>query len=329
MKRLLFVTLIMYVVFILVGCGSAQSSDVEITADNTDLSSSTSDKNMALAYYTKDGFLTPIAFNTETTEPQVNTALKLLFSVDTPEGFENKLADVKLNSFTVNGDTISIDVSEEFLKVDKADLAKNQIIYTLTECENIFKVNITVEGEPHETLLERPPYINLKNPVEYEKDKKNPEEMSKYLTIYYIDKDIEYLIPVTVKSDKFETKTENSDKPFMVKAEDKTRAVLQHLIQEITKIENFKTFEDKTIKSLRLDDGIAVVDLDQNMLIKFINEKQYAEILVESIARTLTAIDEIDKVQFLINGKNIGNVTSNLSLENPIKPDRWYNILIH
>ncbi len=325
MKRLIHATLILFIVFMLVGCG-AQSPAAESGSTSDYVSSAPSGK-MVSVYYIKDGFLTPVAYNVGVSELEVNAALNLLFSGITPEGFENKLDDVKLNSLVIDGDTVFIDVSGEFLQGKMIDLAKNQIIYTLTDCENIFKVNIAVDGKPYETLLERPPFINLTNPEDYEKDKENPEEMSKYLTIYYTDQDKEYLIPVTIKSDKIEPKTENSDKPSTVKAEDKARAALQHLIEGTEKIKTVAP-EIIRIKSLRIEDGIAEVDLYLNMHFKFHNEAQYAEIAVEAVVRTLTSIDEIERVQFLINGKNqVGYVTSNLSIQNPIEPDRWYNIL--
>jgi germination protein M len=325
-KRFPQAVLIFFIAFILVGC-SAQAPDIETTPTSDSISPSTTGK-MFLVYYIKDGFLTPITYCVEAYEPQVTSALNQLFSGITPEGFENKLTDVKLNSLNISGDTVSLDVSGEFLQGDRVDLAKSQIVYTLTECENIFKVNITVEGEPYEILLERPPFINLKNPEEYEKDKSNPLEMSKYLTIYYADKNKEYLIPVTIKSDKIESETENSDKRSMVKVEDKARAALQHLIEGTSKIESLETLDVKMIKSLRLDDGIAVVDLDKTrILIDFGTKTQYAEIAVESVVRTLTSIGGIEKVQFLVGGVTWGNVTGDLSLKKPIEPDRWYNIL--
>lgn len=324
MKKFPHAILILFIASMLVGC-NADSSAIESTP--SDYISPAPSGKMVFVYYIKEGLLTPITYNIEATESTVHSAVNLLFSGTTPEGFENKLANVKVNSLNIGGDTVSLDISGEFLRGDIADLAKSQIIYTLTECENIFKVNIAVDGKLYETLLERPPYINLSNPEEYEKDKQNPDELHNYMTIYYPDKERKYLIPVTIKSDKIEPVKEHSNKLLPVKAEDKARAALQHLIQGMGKIESLKTFDDKMIKGLRIDDGIAEVDLDQNMLIRFSNERQYAEIAVESIVRSLTSFDEIDKVQFLVNGKNLGNVTGNLSLKNPIEPDRWYNIL--
>ena len=114
----------------------------------------------------------------------------------------------------------------------------------------------------------------------------------------------------------------------MVKVEDKARAALQHLIEGTSKIESLEILDVKMIKSLRLDDGIAVVDLDKTrILIDFGTKTQYAEIAVESVVRTLTSIGGIEKVQFLVGGVTWGNVTGDLSLKKPIEPDRWYNIL--
>lgn len=322
MKRLLHAALILFIVLMLVGC-SAESSAIE-PAPASDYNPAPSGK-MVLVYYIKDGLLTPVTYNIEASETQVNSAVNLLFSGIAPKGFENKLADVKINSIDISGDTASLDVSGEFLDGNKVDLAKNQIVYTLTECDNIFKVNIAVDGEPYETLLERPAFINLGNPGEYEEDKEDSEEMSNYLTVYYTDKNKEYLIPVTIKSDKIKTEAGSSVKAV----ESKANAALLHLI-EGPDIKNIKTIfpEGIRIKSLHIEDGIAEVDLDMKMLLKFTNEKQYAEIAVESIVRTLTSIDGIEKVQFLIDGKiKVGYVTSNLSIQSPIEANKYYNFL--
>lgn len=274
---------------------------------------------MVSVYYIKSGLLTPATYSVDTNVDnyitQVSTAIDLLFSKTVPEGFENELANIKLNSLEISGDTVSIDVSGEFLAGGKTDTAKKQIIYTLTECDNIFHVNITVDGKPYATMLERPQFINLLNPDEYEKDKGNPDEVSKYLTIYYTDENKKYLIPVTIKSDK-------------AKAEDKAKSALQYLSEGAGDIENLQIFPKKIeIKNLRVADGMAEVDLDLNYLLEFINEAQYAEIAIEAVSRTLTSIDGIDKVQFLINGKTMDYVTSNVSIKTPIKPERWYNLV--
>ncbi len=314
MKRLLHAVLITFIIFTIAGC-NAESSPTDSTYSTPSILSG----KMVSIYYIKNGLLTPATYSIDTNVDnyitQASTAIDLLFSGVAPEEFENELADVKLNSLEISGDTASIDVSDEFLAGNKMDTAKKQIIYTLTECDNIFHINITVDGKPYATMLERPQFINLLNPAEYEKDKENPDELSKYLTIYYTDKNKKYLIPVTIKSDK-------------VKAEDKAKAALQYLSEGVGDIENLQIFPKKIeIKNLHVADGIAEVDLDLNSLFEFHNETQYAEIAIEAVSRTLTAIDGIDQVQFLINGKTRDYVTSNVSIKNPIKPERWYNLV--
>lgn len=312
----------MFCVFTIVGCG-AQPSNIEITPVTTDLITSPSDNNIIMVYYTKASFLTPVSIVVKNAETQVDNAVNILFSGISPEGFENNLTNVTLNSYNICGDTVNIDVSEEFLKGDITARRIDQIVYTLTDCDNIFHVNITVNGDSLGTSFERPLFINLQNSEELEKDKDNPDELRKYLVIFYTDKDKDYLIPVTIKSDKVKVGSQKESK-----VEDVANAALQHLIETPDNINVLATFpKGIEIKSLQIADGIATVDLDTKSLLNFIHEAKYAEIAIESVVRTLTAIDDIEKVQFLFNGTKYGYVTSNVSVENPIKPDKWYNIL--
>jgi len=291
-----------------------------------DFTVATSGKKV-LVYYIKDGFLTPVTYNIDDSEPEINFAVNLLFSGIVPDGFESKLTNTRLNTIEISSDTVSLDISGDAFEGEKADLAKNQIIYTLTDCENVLKINISVDGKPYADSLDRPAYINLKNPDYYQEDEAKPNELCKYLTIYYPDKTTEYLIPVTIKSDKIQIEVKNNDKAHSVTAEDKARAALQHLIEGVEGIGILGTFDDKMIKSLQIKDGVAVVDLDDIILIKFRDKTQYAEIAVESVARTLTSIDEIEKVQFLVDGVRLGYITGNINILNPIEPDKWYNFL--
>ncbi|NLZ53555.1 MAG: GerMN domain-containing protein [Thermoanaerobacteraceae bacterium] len=323
MKRLLYAIFTIFIVFILIGCGAQSTTDTMSASEDV---SSVSSGKMILVYYIKDGFLTPVTYNIEDSESEVSSALNLLFSEVCPKGFESQLTNTQLNTLEVSGDTVYLDISGDALEGDKAELAKNQIIYTLTDCPNITKINISVDGKPYADSLVRPTYINLKNPEYYQNDKTNPDELRKYLTIYYPDKTTEYLVPVTIKSDKIETEAENDDKASSVKAADQAKAALQHLIEGAEEIG--LGIDEKMIKSLQIKDGVAVVDLDRNILLnKFSTKTQYAEIAIKSVVRTLTSIDEIEKVQFLVDGLKMGYITGNINIQNPIEPDKWYNFL--
>lgn len=333
MKKVLTCILLMLVLFILVGCNE-QLSAKDTTSNPDGFSPSNLDKNMALVYYIKDGFLVPVTFEVEKSESVTNSVIDLLFSENVPRGFENKLSDVKLNNFKISGDTISVDISEEFLQGEDTGYKKDQIIYTLTELDNIFYVNIAVNGRTYDTLCERPMFINIVNHEELEQDKSDFEMIKKYLTIYYVDKDKEYLIPVTINSDKIKTQIQNNVEPMLITPEDRARAALQHLIEGPGDITGLNTVFPKDVKVLRnfyIENNVAFVDVNKNLLLSIVNETQYTKsverIAVQSIVQTLTAIDDIDKVQFLVDGKRMASITGHVNINEPIEVNRWYNLI--
>lgn len=160
MKKFLYAILAVFIVVILAGC-NAESTTIEPISAAGDIAP-TSSKEIATVFFIKNGYLVPVSFSIDAHIAQPDLIIKTLFSEYTPKGFENKLANTRVNSFEINGDTVSIDVSSEAFQGDKAYLAENQIIYTLTEYDNIYKVNITVAGKPYRTQQARPPFINLK-----------------------------------------------------------------------------------------------------------------------------------------------------------------------
>ena len=204
----------------------------------------------------------------------------------------------------------------------------------MTEINNIFHVNISVNGRPYENLCKRPLFINILNPDEFEQDKTDPEKMKKYFTIYYIDKDKEYLIPITIKSDKIKIQTQNNIKQILITTEDRARAALQHLIEGPGNINGLNTIFPTNVKVLRnfyVEDDVAFVDINKKLLLSIINESQYKKsaegIAVQSIVKTLTAIDDIDKVQFLVDGNRISSITGHLNIIKPIGPNKWCNLI--
>lgn len=312
LKKTLNLILILFTVLVLAGCGG-NSPGAEPSGQVTEALG----ENMAFVYYIKSGFLVPVSYNIDVNSDnyieKVSTAINLLFSKDVPKGFESGLAEAKINSLDVNQDTVSVDVSGQFLSNGKTQFAVGQIVYTLTECDNILHVNISVDGKAYANMLERPKFINPVNPEQYAQDKDNPAELSKYVTVYYTDSDKKYLIPLTIKTDK-------------TSAEDKAKEALRYLSEGIEGIDGISVFPNKMkIREFHIKDGTAEIDLDLDALFAFNDEVQYAEIAIDSAVRTLTSIDGINQVQLLVNGKKLDYVTSNMSIKDPIKPEKWYN----
>jgi len=323
-RRLLHAILSFFIIGILAGC-SAQSTKADWNSTSGNFSNASSGKKV-FVYYIKDGFLTPVTYNIDDTELEINAAVNLLFSGSVPEGFENEVFNTRVNTLKISGDTVTLDLSGDAFRWEREELARNQIVYTLTDCPNVLNVNITVEGQSYADSLRRPAFINLKNPEIYEQDKSDSKELSKYITIYYPDRTAKYLVPVTIKSDKIQVSETGNQKTYTAEAAVRAKAALQHLMEGAEEIG--LGIDEKMIKSLQIDDGIAVVDLDRNILLnKFSTKTQYAEIAIKSVVRTLTAIDEIKKVQFLVDGVKMGYITGNINIQNPIEADRWYNFL--
>jgi len=307
LKKTLNLILILFMIFVLAGC-SGNSPGAEPLGQAAEPPA----ENMAFIYYIKSSFLVPVSYNIDVNSDnyieKVSTTINLLFSGDVPEGFESGVSGVKINSLNINQDIVSVDVSREL-----TELAVKQIVYTLTECDNILHINISVNGKPFASMLERPKFINPVNPEQYAQDKDNPAELSKYITVYYTDSNKKYLIPLTIKTDK-------------TSAEDRAKEALRYLSEGIEGIEGISVFPNKMkIREFQIKDGTAEIDLDLDALFAFNDEVQYAEIAIDSVVRTLTSIDGIDQVQLLVNGKKLDYVTSNMSIKDPIKPEKWYN----
>jgi len=316
-RRLLHAVLSLFIVFILIGCSAQSANDNEDSAYEDIIESG----QKVMVYYIKDGFLTPVTYSIDDSELEINAAVNLLFSGILPDGFDSCLLSTGLNTMKISGDTVSLDISGNPFQGERAELARKQVVLTLTDCPNIINVNISINGQPYGDSLKRPSHINLIDPDTYQQDQANPDELDKYITIYYPDKTAKYLVPITIKSDKIDGSSASS-----VKASELAKAALQHLIEGAEEIG--LGFNDKMIKSLQISEGVAVVDLDRNILLnKFSTKIQYAEIAIKSVVRTLTSIDGIEKVQFLVDGVKMGYITGNINIQNPIKPDKWYNFL--
>lgn len=337
----LFAIIIFIVVLILAGC-DAESAASDETPDmdqkNPAVIYEGQGQSKALVYYVKDGFLVPVTFGVESTNEPAKAALDLLFSGLTPKGFENGLFNVKLNSCNIAGDTASVDLSAEFLKGDDKKLREDQLVFTLTEFDDIKKVKISIDGEPLDDLHERPSLINQVNwpkqgkPSSEEAGASDEEAQTSdnYLTVYYADKTKKYIVPVSFESPKIQVKTDEKVGIIPPTPEEKAKAAVEHLIEgpaEISSLTGIFPREVK-LKDFYIKDGIAYVDVNSSLLMSFASENDaYERMAVESVVQTLTSIDEIDKVQFLIDGNPRASIKGHTNIAYPISRLKWYNII--
>lgn len=336
----LFAIIIIYIaVMILAGCDAQPAaSDQAPVSDqkNPAVIYEGQGQSKVLVYYVKDGYLVPVTLGIEPTKEPIKAALDLLFSGLTPQGFENKLFGVELKSYSIAGDTVSLDLSEAFLKGDDRDLKRDQLVMTLTEFDGIKKVEVKIEGKAEDGLYERPLFINrVVLPGEDEllvKEITSGERTQAddtLLTVYYADRDKKYIVPVSFKSSKLQVKTDQKGEIIPPTPEEKAKAAVEQLIEGPIGIKNLNGIfpREVKVKDFYIKDGIAYVDVSKDLILSFSKDDKYEKIAVESVVQTLTSIDEIDKVRFLIDGKEMPFITSHTNISSPIPRLKWYNII--
>ncbi|HHW03254.1 MAG TPA: GerMN domain-containing protein [Thermoanaerobacterales bacterium] len=334
--RLFAIIIIFIAVMILAGCDAQPAaSDQAPVSDqkNPAVIYEGQDQSKVLVYYVKDGYLVPITLGIEPTKEPIKAALDLLFSGMTPQGFENKLFGVELKSYSIAGDTVSLDLSEAFLKGDDRDLKRDQLVLTLTEFDGIKKVMVKVGGKAEESLYERPPFINRvflpEEDVLAVSGGERTQADDTLLTVYFADRDKKYIVPVSFKSSKLQVKTDQKGEIIPPTPEEKAKAAVEQLIEGPVSIKNLNGIfpREVKVKDFYIKDGIAYVDVSKDLILSFSKDDKYEKIAVESVVQTLTSIDEIDKVRFLIDGKEIPFITGHTNISSPIPRLKWYNII--
>lgn len=324
-------------ILMIVGCDSQPAVIQASPKANKYVSSTYEDESQdkVIIYYYKSGLLIPTTLCIKPTNQPAKAAISLLFSDHAPKGLENKLSGIKLKSLTIAGDTVSIDVSKEFSMGQDADLKKAQLLFTLAEFEDIRKVNVFIEGRLFESAGNRPKNINLMKSsegVEYtaiQADEASQDDEHTLITVYFTDKEKAFMTPVTLNSAFIKKKIDKMGEVILPTSEEKAKAALFHLIEGPTGISQLTGTlpNDVKLKDFYIKDGTAYVDVSKDMIMSFSSEAEDEKIAVESIVQTLTSLDGIQRVQFLIDGNKVGSIAGHTNISIPIARLKWYNFV--
>jgi germination protein M len=213
--------------------------------------------------------------------------------------------EFKIQSLTLNGDTVSVDISSDYenLPQDEKVMGIAAIVYTFTELEFINNVTITSNGTPvmpqYETLTSFN-RENMKLNPSIDPEKKNWQ----MAVLYFADAQGQKLV-----------------------AEERTIEVKQSLTLEYQIVDQLLTGpENKTLKSvipaetkikdIKTEDGICYVNLSGDFISKITDTNQ-AKLMVFSIVNSLTELDYVNKVQFLIEGEKVEGLHSDFDFSKP------------
>jgi len=73
------------------------------------------------------------------------------------------------------------------------------------------------------------------------------------------------------------------------------------------------------IRSVKVADGLAIVDFDGSLLKSFVGGSTGEEFLIGSVVDTLTNFPEVKRVKFLVDGKEIETLSGHMDLSTPLE----------
>lgn len=290
--------------------GTTESTERGQTPPRTALLVKTRE-TVTVYFATADGKnLVPVTLAIHPTEEAAKVALEKLlagpennFSLETiPEG--TKLKDIYLLDKTAY-----VDLTGEIKTVagEQAKMAVEALVLTLTQFKVVDTVQILIEGQIEEKLAG----VDISQPLN------RPGEINRYggkgnnlLTIYFSDANAMYLVPVTIA-------VSGNNLPFeavaaLVKGAPKGSGL-------------FNTIWPGTkINQVRVEDRVAVVDFSAEVL-GYGGGAAAESMLVNSVVLTLTQFEEIDAVQFLIDGAKIDFLPEGTDISSPIPAPQFIN----
>ncbi|MDI6689749.1 MAG: GerMN domain-containing protein [Actinomycetota bacterium] len=142
-----------------------------------------------------------------------------------------------------------------------------------------------------------------------EEEEKEREEKPKtmMITLYFGDEQAEYLLP---------------EKRGIPKTEAIARSAIEELIKGPKESGHFPTIPEGTrLLGIRIEDGIAHVDFSEELVERHPGGSAGETMTIYSIVSTLVEFPTIQRVKFLVEGREIKTLAGHMDLTEPIAPD--------
>ena len=255
---------------------------------------------------------TKILLDNEKVEDNIKSIINNLTVSDEskfPDNLESIIPEkTKLNSVNIENDSVTLDFSKELLKVDEYLSTKliEAIVFSITEIDDINKVNITVESKPLETYpnsnkkLTMPitREIGINNEYTY-----NTLDNITKVVIYYgedINDDI-YYVPVT----KYLNNNDNKDKINIIVEELTTSYIYEDNLKSILN-ENTRLIDKELV-----DDDLLILNFNNAL---FDNNDKIKEEVLYMLSYSAFANYSVNTINFKVEGQDIETVKrSNLN----------------
>ncbi|MDE6182373.1 MAG: GerMN domain-containing protein, partial [Eubacteriales bacterium] len=216
--------------------------------------------------------------------------------------------DLNILTFEVDDRTLKVNFSKEYNNMEETEeiFFRSAFIWTVTELPDIKDIEISVEGKPitkgdgepmgllsRENIVLNPTISPEK--VEYEQ-----------VILYFSDEEELSLVPenrlVEVKQrESLETQ------------------IVEQLILGPKEKGHFATIPAETkIRNIKTEGGICYVDLSNEFISKSTGGSSAELFTIYSIVNSLTELDEVNKVQFLIEGEKVSDYKGSLDISKPL-----------
>ncbi len=193
--------------------------------------------------------------------------------------------------------TTRLNISPEYLRFEGDNsksaelLARYSIVKTLCELPGIDKVEILVDGEPLLGSNGNPVGAIGESDIVFDESSMD-NETYKYATLYFSDEMGEKLVPVRRRV------------PLLDNSMEKT--VVTELIKGPDSDAYYRTLPTETkLLTVETKEKICFVNFSKEFVDKFSGGSAAATLAIYSVVNSLTELDDIDKVQFLINGEKV------------------------
>lgn len=270
--------------------------------------------NSSIYLLDKNNYLvkTKVLLDNELQEDNIKSIINNL-TVNNNNKFTDSLSGIipkntKLNNIIIENDLLTLDFSKEFLNIKKGLEEKliESIVYSLTEIEDITKINITVESKK----LEYYPNTNKKLPSPLTREiginKEYTYNTLKDITkvVIYYGEEIEnefYYVPIT----KYINNTNNKDKIDIIVEELTTNYIYEENLKSILN-ENTELINKEII-----DDNLLILDFNN---ILFDSNSEIKEEVLYTLSYSVFENYEFNTINFKVNGNEIKTITrSNIS----------------
>ena len=211
--------------------------------------------------------------------------------------------NTKLKTITVDNDLVTLDFSKELLNIDEGLSVKliEAIVYSITELDNVIKVNIEVDSLPLETYpnsnkkitLPLTRDIGINNEYTY-----NTLDNITKVVIFYgedIDEDI-YYVPVT----KYINNNDNKDKIDIIVEELTTSYIYEDNLRSILN-ENVELIDKEIVDSDLFILNFNSALFDSNSILK--------EEVLYTLSYSVFANYDVNTISFEVDNKEIKTIT--------------------